>query len=159
MAIERLKSEIVVVNKWDAIEKDTYTMVDFQHQVREGLNFLDYVPVLFISALTGQRVSKVLPTALEVQEGRYHRILTGELNRLIQRAQDRHAPPSKAGKRLKIFYVSQVRVDPPTFLFHVNDPRLVHFSYERFLENRIREYYPFLGTPLRLTFRQRKAQD
>jgi GTP-binding protein len=155
MAIDKMKSVIIVVNKWDAIEKDTHTMVDFTRLVRSELNFLDYVPVLFISAKTGQRVSQVLPTAIHVQEERMRRIPTGEINRLVRDAMQAHAPPSKAGKRLRIMYASQVRTDPPTFLFHVNDPRIVHFTYTRFLENRIREKFGFLGTPLRLSFRKR----
>jgi GTP-binding protein len=126
--------------------------------VREKLNFLDYVPLLFISALTGQRVAKVLPLALEVQEQRHRRIPTGELNRLLQDALAKHPPPSKAGQRLKILYVAQVRTDPPTFLFHVNKRGLVHFTYARYLENRIRDRYEFLGTPLRLSFRQRRPK-
>ena len=153
--LEESKSVVVVVNKWDAIEKDTYTMQEYTLHVREALKFMDYVPVLFISALTGKRVDRVIPTALEVHEARQHRIPTGELNRLIQDAVARHAPPSKRGKRLKIYFVSQPEVAPPTFVFHVNDPDLVHFSYERYLENRIREHYPFVGTPLRLIFRER----
>jgi GTP-binding protein len=103
--------------------------VEFARIVRQSLKFLDYVPVLFISALTGEGVDQVLPMALQVQEERLRRIPTGELNRILAAAQERHAPPSKAGKQLKIMYSSQVRTDPPTFLFHVNDPRLVHFSY------------------------------
>ena len=146
---------VVLVNKWDAIKKDTYTMQEYTLHVREALKFMDYVPVLFISALTGKRVDRVIPTALEVHEARQHRIPTGELNRIIQDAVARHAPPSKRGKRLKIYFVSQPEVAPPTFVFHVNDPDLVHFSYERYLENRIREHYPFVGTPLRLIFRER----
>ena len=97
----------------------------------------------------------MLPPALRVQEERLVRIPTGELNRIVREAVDRQAPPSKAGKRLKIYYASQVRTDPPTFLFHVNDTNLVHFSYERYLENQIRKAYSFLGTPLRLSFRPR----
>jgi len=146
---------VVLVNKWDAIEKDTYTMVEYTEHVRTTLKFMDYVPVLFISALTGQRVGRVIPEALAVHEARRHRIPTGELNRIVRDAVGRHAPPSKRGKRLKIFYVSQPEVAPPTFVFHVNDPDLVHFSYERYLENRIREHYPFTGVPLRLVFRRR----
>jgi GTP-binding protein len=148
---------IVLVNKWDIVPKDAHTMPAYTEQVRESLNFLDYVPVLFISAKTGVRVSKVLPLALQVQEERLRRIPTGELNRIVRAALDAHAPPTKSGKRLKILYATQVRSDPPTFLFHVNDPKLVHFTYERFLENRIREQYEFLGTPLRLTFRKRSS--
>jgi len=153
--LEEAKSVVVVVNKWDLVEKDTYTMQIYLEHVYTVLRFLDYVPALFVSALTGQRVDQVLPTALRVQEERLIRIPTAELNRILQEAVARHAPPSKAGQRLKFYYVTQARVDPPTFVFFVNDPRLVHFSYERYLENRLREHYGFLGTPLRLSFRKR----
>jgi GTP-binding protein len=154
--LDEWASVVVLINKWDAVEKDTHTVAEYTKWVRETLRFLDYVPVLFISALTGQRVHKVVPAALAVQEARFRRISTGDLNRLVQGALARHAPPSKRGKRLKIYYVSQPGVDPPTFVFHVNDPDLVHFSYERYLENRLREAYEFPGTPLRLIFRQRE---
>jgi GTP-binding protein len=123
--------------------------------LRAALNFLDYVPMLFISAKKGLRVDEVLPLALRVQEERLTRIPTAELNRIVREAIDKQSPPTKAGKRLKIYYASQVRTDPPTFLFHVNDTELVHFSYERYLENQIRKVYEFLGTPLRLSFRPR----
>jgi len=155
MALDKYKSVVVIVNKWDLIEKDERTLPDFAERIRHQLNFLDYVPVLFISAKTGQRVHQVLPTALRVQEERLRRIPTGELNRLVQEALAGHAAPSKGGRFLKVLYASQVRTDPPTFLFHVNDPELVHFTYERYLENRLREAYGFLGTPLRLSFRKR----
>jgi GTPase len=154
MALEKLKSIVVLVNKWDLVPKDSHTMPAYSALLRQQLNFLDYVPVLFISAKTGQRTGQVLPTALRIQEERLRRIPTGELNRLLREAVAAHAPPSKGGKRLRLMYASQVRTDPPTFLFHVNDPRLVHFSYERFLENRIRAAYGFEGTPLRLSFRR-----
>ncbi len=157
MAIDKMKSVVVVVNKWDAISKDAHTMLAYTLHVREQLNFLAYVPVLFISALTGQRIGQVLPTALRVQEERLRRIPTSKLNRLLQQALSAHAPPTRKGKRLKITYAVQVRSDPPTFLFHVNDPKLVHFSYRRYLENRIRDHYGFLGTPLRLSFRRRSS--
>jgi len=153
--LEEEKSAVVVVNKWDAIEKDTYTMHWYTQHVREQLKFMDYVPVLFISALTGQRVHKVIPTAVQVAEERRVRIPTAELNRLIREATAKHAPPSKAGRRLRIYYATQADIDPPTFVFFVNDVRLVHFSYERFLENQIREHYGFLGTPLRFKFKNR----
>ena len=156
--LDEWASVVVLINKWDAVEKDAYTMTEYTRWVRETLRFLDYVPVLFISALTGQRVNKVIPTALAVQAARLQRISTGNLNRLVQNALARHAPPSKRGKRLKIYYVSQPGVDPPTFVFHVNDPDLVHFSYKRYLENRLREEYGFPGTPLRLLFRRRERQ-
>ncbi|MBI3242652.1 MAG: ribosome biogenesis GTPase Der [Chloroflexi bacterium] len=153
MVLEKNRSVVVVVNKWDAIEKDTHTMNAFSEKVRDQLHFLDYVPVLFISAKTGQRVEQVLPTALSVQEERLVRIPTSELNRIVRDAVSKHAAPSRTGRRLKIYYATQVDTDPPTFLFHVNDPKLVHFTYRRFLENQIRETYGFLGTPLRLSFR------
>jgi GTPase len=153
--LEEWASVVVVVNKWDAIEKDSHTMALYTQMVRSQLRFMDYVPVLFISALTGQRVDQVLPTALEVNEARFERLPTSELNRLVRDAVARHAPPSKAGKRLRIYYATQAAVDPPVFVFFVNDLRLVHFSYERYLENAIRELYPFPGTPLVLRFRPR----
>ena len=153
--LEENRSIIVVVNKWDLIEKDTYTMDAYTKQIRADLRFLDYVPVFFISALTGQRVQKLLPLASQVYQERMVRIPTGELNRLVEDATIRHSPPHKAGKRLKFFYATQASVDPPTFVFFVNDTRLVHFSYERFLENQIRRRYSYLGTPLKLVFRSR----
>ena len=152
-------SVVVLVNKWDAIEKDTYTMLSYTKQLRSDLNFMDYVPILFISALTGQRVRKVLPAALEVNAARYERIPTSELNRLVRNAVAHHAPPSKWGKRLKFLYATQAAVNPPTFVFFVNDPRLTHFSYRRYLENQIRELYPFPGTPLVMRFRPREGGD
>jgi len=153
--LEAWKSAVVVVNKWDAIEKDTYTMPEFTLHLRHELNFLDYVPVLFISAKTGKRVHTVIPTALKVQEERLLRIQTSRVNQIIRRAVDRHPPPSKAGRHLKIYYGSQIRSEPPTFILHVNDPDLAHFTYLRFLENQIREAHPFLGTPIRLLLRAR----
>jgi len=123
--------------------------------IRKELNFLDYVPVLFVSAKTGQRTGEILPTALRVQEERLVRIPTSELNRILREAQEKHAPPARSGRKLKISYGTQVKADPPTFLFHVNDPVLVHFSYRRFLENQIRKHYSFLGTPLFFSFRKK----
>lgn len=154
--LESWKSTVVVVNKWDAITKDTHTMNEYTAQIRNELNFMDYVPILFISALNGQRIEQVLPMALRVQEQRLLRIPTGELNQIIQRAQDIHPAPSHAGRQLKIYYGTQVRSDPPTFLLYVNDPQLGHFSYKRFLENRIREAHPYLGTPIRIVMRPRR---
>jgi GTP-binding protein len=158
MAIDKHKSVVILVNKWDLIEKDSYTMSTYTDQIRAALNFMAYVPVVFISAKSGQRVHQVLPTAIRVQEERLRRIPTGEMNRLLQRALSGHPPPTRKGKTLNILFASQVRTDPPTFLFHVNDPSLVHFTYERFLENRIRETYGFLGTPIRLSFRKRNRR-
>jgi GTP-binding protein len=154
--LDAWKSAVVVVNKWDAVEKDTYTMDTYTAQVRQQLNFMDYVPVLFISAKTGQRVEKVLPLALRVQEERLVRLSTSQINRVLQDAQSRHAAPSHAGRQLKVYYGTQVRSEPPTFLLYCNDPRLAHFTYQRYLENCIRESYSFLGTPVRLVFRPRR---
>jgi GTP-binding protein len=154
--LEEAKSVVVIVNKWDVIAKDTYTINEFTQVIRTSLKFLEYVPILFISAKTGQRVKDVLPIALRVQEERLRRIPTGELNRLLQEAVAKHPPKGGQRHRLKFFYVTQARVDPPTFVFFVNDRKLVHFTYERYLENQLRERYEFLGTPLRLVFRSRK---
>ncbi|MBN1264041.1 MAG: ribosome biogenesis GTPase Der [Anaerolineales bacterium] len=159
MVLEHLKSVIVLVNKWDAVEKDTHTMAQITTTIRQELNFLDYVPILFISALSGKNTHQIIPTALRVQQERFHRISTGELNRIIHHALDHHAPPSKAGKRLKILYTSQVSVNPPVILFHVNDRDLVHFSYQRYLENQIRAAYPFEGTPIKMVFRNREQAE
>jgi GTP-binding protein len=153
--LEAMKSAVVIVNKWDAVSKDSFTMQSFTEHLRRELNFMPYVPVLFISALTGQRVDQVLPTALHVQEERLARLSTGQINRILQDAQEAHQPTTKSGRSLKIFYGTQVRSDPPTFLVYVNDPKLVHFTYTRFLEKRIRQSYPFTGTPIRLVFKGR----
>lgn len=158
LVLDEMRSVAVIVNKWDLIEKDSYTINEFTDKIREELNFLPYVPILFISAKTGQRIHQVIPTAARIQEERLVRIPTSELNKIVRDAMARHAPPSKGGKRLKIYLAQQVRTDPPTLLFHVNDTRLVHFTYERYLENQIRTHYGFLGTPLRLTFRPREGK-
>jgi len=156
--LDALKSAVVIVNKWDMVEKDEHTLVEFTRRLRTQLNFLDYVPVLFVSAKTGQRTDQILPTALRVQEERLVRIPTSELNRIVRDAVAEHPPTSQGNHLLKINYATQVRTDPPTFLFHVNDPDLVHFSYERYLENRLRAQYSFLGTPLRLSFRKKNKR-
>ena len=158
MVRDAFKSVVVVVNKWDAIEKDSHTMKAYQDRVREALNFMPYVPVLFISAKTGQRVHQVLETAVQVQEERMVRVPTGELNRIIREALLRHPPQSKKPRPLKIFMAQQVRVDPPTFLLHVNDRDLLHFTYVRYLENQLRRVYPFTGTPIRFSLRERKRK-
>ncbi len=154
--LEAWKSTVVVVNKWDAIQKDNYTVDTYTRQVRQELNFMDYVPVLFISAQTGQRVNQVLPMAVRVQEERLVRLSTSQINRVLQDAQSKQPAPAHAGRQLKIYYGTQVRSDPPTFLLFVNDPKLAHFSYLRFLENNIRESYHYLGTPIRLVLRPRR---
>jgi GTP-binding protein len=155
--LEEHKSVVVIVNKWDAIVKDSYTMAAYTDYVRQELKFLSYVPVLFISALTGQRVSQVIPTALEVQEERHQRLTTNELNNLIQDAIFRHSPPAIQGRRLRVYFVTQAEGSPPTFVFFVNDPKLVHFGYSRYLENQLREAHPFKGTPIKLLFKHHKV--
>jgi GTPase len=157
--LEANKSVVFVVNKWDAIEKDEHTMVEFTKKIQERFHFLPYAPIIFVSAKTGQRIHQVLETAHRIWEARYFRIPTSELNRILRAAQQKHPAPSKGVKRLKIFFATQVAVDPPVFLFHVNDTRLVHFTYKRFLENQIRAEYPFEGTPIVLSFRPREGMD
>ncbi len=153
--MESFKSVILIVNKWDAIEKDEHTMNRFMDDIRAKFDFLPDPPVLFISALSGQRVHQVLETANRVWEGRFHRISTPQLNQMLRAAVQKHPPPTKGTKRLKLMYLSQVAINPPVFLFHVNDTRLVHFTYKRFLENQLRAEFPFEGTPVRLSFRPR----
>jgi GTP-binding protein len=151
--LEEHKSAVVLVNKWDAVEKDAHTMEAYTEHVRQELRFMNYVPVLFISALTGQRVDQVLSTALDVEAERHERLSTHQLNQLIQDAMYRHSPPSIRGRRLRVYFATQAEGAPPTFVLFVNDPKLVHFGYERYLENRIREIHPFTGTPIKFLFR------
>lgn len=155
MLIKEYASVIVLVNKWDTVDKDTYTIHIYSDEIRQALNFLPFVPLLFISAKTGQRVNKIMELIVEVFEARFQRISTGQLNRLMRDAISRHPPPQKGGIRVKFAYVTQATVDPPTFVFFVNKPDWVHFTYQRYLENRIREEFPFPGTPIRLVFRAR----
>ena len=154
--LEQWKSCVVIVNKWDAIEKDSFTMEDYTRKIRADLNFMDYVPLLFISALTGQRVDTVMPMALRVQEERLARLTTSKINAVIHKAQDAHPHPGHAGRQLKMFYGTQVRSDPPTFMIYVNEPKLMHFTYLRYLENQIRAEYGFLGTPIRIVTKGRR---
>ncbi|MFW5708604.1 MAG: ribosome biogenesis GTPase Der [Chloroflexota bacterium] len=154
--LEAYKGLVIVVNKWDAVEKDSYTMVEFDRNLRERLHFVPYAPVVYISAMTGQRIHQVLETASRVYENRYFRLPTAEVNRILRDALQRHPPPVRGTRRLKIYFGSQVSTAPPLFLFHVNDKALVHFSYRRYLENRFREAYPFEGTPIRFSFRESK---
>jgi GTP-binding protein len=156
--LEACKSVVVVVNKWDAVPKDSTTMDAYREHIRSELKFAPYAPVLFISALKRQRIDEVLDTALRINEQRFQRIPTSELNDLVQDSIARHSPPSRWGKKLKFFYSTQPTVDPPTLVFFVNDIRLVHFSYRRYLENRIRERWGFEGTPLRLRFQGRQEK-
>jgi GTP-binding protein len=155
MIAEEATGIVVLVNKWDAVEKDAHSMPEYVAHVRHHLNFIPYAPILFISAKTGQRVSKILPLVMEVQEARHKRIPTGRLNRIVRDATAKHPPPQKGGQRVKFFYATQAETVPPTFIFFVNKPDWIHFSYQRYLENRIRGAEPFTGTPIRLRFRAR----
>jgi len=153
--LESAKSVVVVVNKWDLVTKDSGTMDAYREYVWRELRFIPYAPVEFISALKRQRIERVLQTAVRVHQQRFQRIPTSALNDIVQDSLVRHNPPSKAGKRLTFYYATQPAVDPPTLVFFVNDSKLVHFSYQRYLENRIRERWGFEGTPLILHFRGR----
>lgn len=155
--LDAYKSVAIIVNKWDAVEnKESDVIEAYTQTVRQQLRFLDYVPMLTVSALTRQRVSKILPLALMIAEQRKARIPTGELNRLMREAVQAHPAPNRRGKQLKFFYATQAETEPPTFILFVNDRELVHFSYARYLENQIRSAFPFTGTPLRLEFRNRR---
>ena len=156
--LEKQKSVVVIVNKWDIVEKDEHTMAEQTRQIRSDLKFLDYVPVLFISALTRQRVNQVLPSALDVVNARCYRLSTSELNELLHTAYDSTSPPNRNGRYLRIYYGTQVGNDPPTFVIFVNDPEIMHFSYERYLENCVRAHYPFVGTPIRFMFRSQSNE-
>ncbi|MFO7263657.1 MAG: ribosome biogenesis GTPase Der [Bacillaceae bacterium G1] len=154
-AHEAGRAIIVIVNKWDAIEKDTHTAQRFTEQIRREIPFLDYAPVLFISAKTGQRVHTILKRVNDVAEQHARRIPTALLNDVVADAMMQTPPPSKRGKKLRIHYVTQASVKPPTFVFFVNDPELFHFSYQRYFENRFRAAFQFEGTPLRFMIRER----
>jgi GTP-binding protein len=157
--LEQYKSMMLLVNKWDLVEKDASTLGEFTNTVREELNFMPYVPILFISAKFGQRVNRVLPTALEIAEQRLRRIPTGQLNKIMKEAVDAHPPPSRPGKWLKLLYATQADINPPTFVFFVNDPQMVHFSYQRYLENQLRAAFGFEGTPIKMVFRTRHEDE
>lgn len=152
---EQKKGLVVVVNKWDLIEKDATTMEEYRERAREALDFMPYAPIVFTSAKLGQRVQQVLEAALLVQEQREKRVPTAALNRMLQDAVAAHPPPSKPGKWVKFYYITQADVSPPTFVIFVNDPQNIHFTYKRYLENQIREHFGFVGTPIRISFRGR----
>lgn len=156
---EQKKGLVVVVNKWDLIEKDSHTMEDYRTRARRELDFMNYAPVVFISAKLGLRVGQVLDAALQVIEEREKRVSTAQLNKVLKDAVAKHQPPSRPGKWVKFFYATQADVAPPTFLFFCNDPKGIHFSYRRYLENELREAFGFVGTPLRLSFRSRREMD
>jgi GTP-binding protein len=157
--LEAGKGLVLVLNKWDAVAKDEKTADELLHTLRRDAPYLSWADIVFASARTGARIDRVLGEARRVAEERYRRIPTGELNRVITDAVRQH-PPSHVRNRLpKVFYATQVSVAPPTFVIFVNDPELIHFSYRRYLENRIRDAYGFLGTPIRLILRQRESEE
>lgn len=155
-AHEAGKAVVIVVNKWDAVEKDERTMKEFEEKVRDHFQFLDYAPVLFMSALTKKRIHTLMPAVMTASENHSMRVQTNILNDIIMDAVAMNPTPTHNGNRLKIYYATQVAVKPPTFVVFVNDPELMHFSYERFLENRIRDAFGFEGTPIRIFARARK---
>ena len=155
LAHEAGKASILVVNKWDTVEKDTHTMDKMTEEVRNGLSYMPYAPVLFLSAKTGQRVDRLYELINYVNEQAALRISTGMLNSVLADATARVQPPSDKGRRLKVFYVTQAGVKPPHFVFFCNDAKLFHFSYQRYLENQIRAVFGLEGTPVKITIRQR----
>lgn len=159
LAHESGKGIVVVVNKWDLVEKDTNTMKEFKNKIKAELAFMSYAPYLFISAKTGQRAFDVLDMAKAVAENCAMRVSTGQLNSLLQDAILMKHPPSDKGKSLKVYYVSQVGVKPPLFSFKINKRELMHFSYSRYLENKIREAFGFEGTSIKFVFREKGAKE
>jgi GTP-binding protein len=156
LAINNGKAVIIVVNKWDVIEKDTKSMDDFTTKIRDEFKFLDFAPVLFVSALTRQRLNKIPETVRYVDNNHNLRIQSSQLNQAILDAIAIHPTPTRNLKRLRVYYATQVSTAPPTFIIFVNDPELMHFSYERFLENSIRNAFDFTGTPIKMRIRARK---
>ena len=152
------KGVIVIVNKWDIVEKDDKTMKKFDEEIRRELGFMQYAPTLYVSALTKQRVVKITDLINFVAEQQSHRISTSVLNEVVSEAVQLTPPPSDKGKRLKILYVTQAGIKPPHFILFVNEPELLHFSYQRYLENKFRENFGFEGTPLKITVRKREEK-
>ena len=156
---EQGKPAIVVVNKWDAVAKETGTLESFTRQIREQLKFMDYARILFISALTGQRADRIMPMVREVYAQASRRVTTGILNDVLADAQTALQPPSMSGRRLRIYYGTQQSVCPPTFVLFVNDKTLMHYSYERYLLNQFRKAFGFEGAPIRLVLREKQKED
>jgi len=154
-AHEKGRGAVLIVNKWDLVEKDSHTANRYIEDLRDGLGFMQYAPVLFVSALTRQRVHRVLELVDYVSEQQNMRIATANLNDLIREAVMYSQPPQDRGRRLKIFYATQSGVKPPTFILFVNEPGIMHFSYLRYLENRLRSAYGFEGTPIKMVMRKR----
>ena len=159
IAHERGKGIIIVVNKWDAIEKNDKTMYEFEKQIRQTLAYMPYAEIMYVSAETGQRLNKLYEMIDMVMENQTLRVATGVLNEIMAEAVAMQQPPSDKGKRLKLYYITQVSVKPPTFVIFVNDKELMHFSYTRYLENKIREAFGFRGTSLKFFIRERKEKE
>ena len=159
IAHERGKGVIIVVNKWDAIEKNDRTMREYENDIRHVLSYMPYAEIMYVSALTGQRLNKLYDMIDMVIENQTLRIATGVLNEIMTEAVALQQPPSDKGKRLKLYYITQVSVKPPTFVIFVNDKELMHFSYTRYLENKIREAFGFRGTSLKFFIRERKEKE
>jgi GTP-binding protein len=155
----RFKDLIVVVNKWDLPEKDNSTLGQFVNKIKEELSFIDYAPILFVSAKTGQRISKIMEKVVEVTEESNKRIPTAQLNEFLEKIVYKHQPSHKTGKRIKIFYLTQAGVHPPTFIFFCNDATLIKDEYKRYLHNQIREEFGFVGATIKLVFKGRKEED
>ena len=153
------KGMMIVINKWDLVEKETNTMRDYERKVRAELLFASYAPILFTSVLQGRRIYDILRKAAAIQEIRMRRITTGKLNNLIEDAVMMRQPPSDKGKRLKIYYAAQIGVAPPLFSFNINSRELMHFSYARYLENRLREAYDFEGTSVKFVYNEKKGDN
>ena len=156
IAHERGKAVIIAVNKWDAIEKNNKTVKEYESKIREILSYMPYAEITYISALTGQRLNKLYDLIDMVAENHAMRVATGVLNEIMAEAVALQQPPSDKGRRLKLFYITQAAVKPPTFVIFVNDKNLMHFSYTRYIENKIREAFGFKGTPLKFIIRERK---
>lgn len=159
IAHERGKGVIIVVNKWDAIEKNDKTMREYENKIRQVLSYMPYAEIMYVSAMTGQRLNKLYDMIDMVIENQTLRVATGVLNEIMTEAVAMQQPPSDKGKRLKLYYITQVAVKPPSFVIFVNDKQLMHFSYTRYLENKIREAFGFRGTSLKFFIRERKEKD
>ncbi len=159
IAHERGKGVIIVVNKWDAIEKNDRTMREYESRVRQVISYMPYAEIMYVSAVTGQRLNRLYDMIDMIIANQTMRIATGVLNEIMTEAVAMQQPPSDKGKRLKLYYITQVSVKPPTFVIFVNDKELMHFSYTRYLENKIREAFGFRGTPLRFIIRERKEKE
>lgn len=153
------KAVVIAVNKWDLVEKETNTMKEMEQTVHQGLSFMPYAPVVFLSALTGQRVDKLFSVIRTVAQSHAMRVTTGALNSVLADATARVQPPTDKGRRLKIYYMTQASVKPPHFVIFCNDARLFHFSYQRYLENQIRSIFGLIGTPVRITIRQKGDKE